>query len=94
MRIDLLLKYLCLVKTRSMGKKGCEKGRIKINGLAVKPAGECRAGDVLEIRYPHRILVAELLEEPGGQVSRKESAKYLRIIREINLDREEGGWDA
>ena len=55
MRIDVLLKALCLTKTRSQAHKGCEAGCISINGKQAKPSTGVRAGDVVEIRYPRRL---------------------------------------
>jgi ribosomal 50S subunit-recycling heat shock protein len=82
MRIDLLLKTLCLVRTRSQGRAGCAAGAVRINGAVVKPSREARAGDIIDIRYPGREIVIELLELPGGQVSKKEAASFYRVIRE------------
>jgi ribosome-associated heat shock protein Hsp15 len=87
MRLDLLLKSLCLVKTRSQGKKGCEAGRIRVNGLNAKPSREMTTGDLVEIRYPGRELLVELLELPEGQVSRKDSERYYRVVRETRVPR-------
>ncbi len=94
MRIDMLLKTLCLVKTRNIGRSGCESGSIKINGRAVKPSRIVSNGDVLEIRYPDRILVIEITGIPPGQVSKREKTEYFRVIRESALDGESGGWNA
>jgi ribosome-associated heat shock protein Hsp15 len=82
MRIDLLLKSLCLVKTRSQARKGCDAGNIRLNGKTAKPSREARAGDVIEIRYPRRLLVVELLDVPTGQVPRKSRDRFMRVIRE------------
>lgn len=82
MRLDLLLKSFCLVKTRSQGKKGCEAGRIRVNGLAAKPSREMVPGDLVEIIYPERELLVEVVEVPDGQVSRKERERYYRVVRE------------
>jgi ribosome-associated heat shock protein Hsp15 len=90
MRIDSLLKALCLVKTRSLARKGCERGGVRLNGAAVKPSREARAGDIIEVRYPGRSLVIELLELPGGQASRKEAPGYYRVIRDTGTRRSAG----
>jgi ribosome-associated heat shock protein Hsp15 len=87
MRLDLLLKSFCLVKTRSQGKKGCEAGRIRVNGLAAKASREVAAGDLVEISYPDRELLVEVIELPGGQVSRKERERYYRVVRETRRPR-------
>ncbi|HER44028.1 MAG TPA: RNA-binding protein [Candidatus Eisenbacteria bacterium] len=82
MRIDSLLKALCLVKTRSLARKGCETGNVRINGAAVKPSREAAAGDIIEVRKPGHSLVVELLEMPGVQVSKKDAPRYYRVVRE------------
>lgn len=90
MRIDLLLKALCLVKTRSQARKGCEAGCVTLNGKRAKPAAETRAGDLIEIRYPRRILAVEILEMPPARTARRESGSYYRVLREHAI---EGGGD-
>jgi ribosomal 50S subunit-recycling heat shock protein len=82
MRLDVLLKSLCLVKTRSQGKRGCEAGRIKLNGRTAKPSREVKQGDLVEIHYPGRVLVVEVTEVPAGQVARKETDRFYRVVRE------------
>jgi ribosomal 50S subunit-recycling heat shock protein len=93
-RVDLLLKALCLVKSRSRAQKGCEAGFISINGRKAKPSAEARPGDVIEIRYPRGLKAIEILEAPAGQVGRKDCERYYRVIRESSI---EGGsseeWD-
>jgi ribosomal 50S subunit-recycling heat shock protein len=81
-RIDLLLKYLCLAKSRNQARMGCESGNIRLDGKAIKPSQQIRKGDILEIRYPGRSLVLEILDIPVRQVSRKRKDKYIRTIRE------------
>jgi ribosomal 50S subunit-recycling heat shock protein len=94
MRIDLLLKSLCLTKTRSQAHKGCEAGCISLNGKKAKPSVEVRAGDIIEIRYPRSVMAVEIAEVPTGQVARKDCGGYYRIVREASIDAESGEvWD-
>jgi ribosomal 50S subunit-recycling heat shock protein len=93
-RVDLLLKALCLTKTRSQAHRGCEAGCISINGRRAKPSADVRAGDVVEIRYPARVMAVEVVEIPAAQVARKECERFYRIIRESRLQPDRGeGWD-
>jgi ribosomal 50S subunit-recycling heat shock protein len=93
-RVDLLLKSLCLAKTRSQAHKGCDSGSISINGRKAKPSTEVRAGDVVEIRHPRVVTAVEILEVPAGQVSRKDRDRYIRVIRETRIDTGVGEeWD-
>ncbi|HEY5133938.1 MAG TPA: S4 domain-containing protein [Candidatus Krumholzibacteriaceae bacterium] len=94
MRIDLLLKALCLTKTRSQAHKGCEAGCISINGRKAKPSAEVRAGDVVEIRYPRRVMAVEIVDVPAAQVSRKDCGRFYRLLRESPMEIDTGeGWD-
>lgn len=94
MRVDLLLKSLCLVKTRNQGRKGCEAGCIAVNGRAAKASTEIRAGDIIEIRYPGKIMAVEILAVPDGQVARKECGRFYRVVRETALGGSDGEvWD-
>ena len=94
MRIDKLLKSLCLVKTRSLAGKGCDTGSVKVNGASVKPSKEVAGGDIIEIRFPDRVLVVEITAVPSGQVAKKDRLEYMRVVRETPLHGDGGGWNA
>lgn len=91
MRVDALLKTLCLAKTRSQAHRGCEAGCISINGKKAKPSAEVRVGDVVEIRYPRKVTAVEILAVPAGQISRRECAEFYRVIRESAIETDGGG---
>lgn len=48
-RMDSWLWAARFFKTRTLAKKACELGRIRLNGQAAKPAREVRAGDMLHV---------------------------------------------
>ena len=50
LRIDKWLWAARLYKTRSLAADETDRGRVLVNGAAVKPAREVRAGDTLELR--------------------------------------------
>lgn len=83
MRIDSLLKMLCLVKTRSLARKGCDTGNVRINGAVVKPSREVAEGDIVEVRKPGHAIVIEMLEIPAGQISKKDAPRFYRVVREM-----------
>lgn len=49
-RIDKFLWAIRVFKTRSDSADACVGGKVKLNGLAVKPAKEVRCGDTISVR--------------------------------------------
>ena len=90
MRLDLLLKHLCLAKTRSEAIKGINNGKVMVGGKSVKPSKKIVNGDILQIRYPEKEIAIEIIEVPEEQVPRNKREQFYRIIRERALYRDEG----
>ena len=80
MRIDLALKYLCILKSRSSVKHLCSDNAILVNDLPVKPSVSVRNGDKITIRFPRRTLSIRLLEVPEKQLSKTHAPKYFERI--------------
>ena len=49
MRVDAWLDVACLFKTRSEAKRGCESGKVEVNGDHAKPHRVLREGDRVRI---------------------------------------------
>jgi ribosomal 50S subunit-recycling heat shock protein len=81
-RVDLALKRLLLVKSRTEGKEACDVGAVSINGKPAKASAEVRVGDRLRVDYARRTLEIELLGEIGKNVSRADAAALYRVIRD------------
>lgn len=82
MRVDLALKRLLLVKSRTEGKEACDVGAVFINGKPVKASAEVKAGDRLRVDYAHRTLEVELLGDIGKNVSRAQAKTLYRVVRD------------
>ncbi len=50
LRIDKWLWAARFYKTRSLASEEIDKGRVHVNGVAVKPAREVKVGDTLQLR--------------------------------------------
>jgi ribosomal 50S subunit-recycling heat shock protein len=81
-RVDLALKRLLLVKSRSEAKEACDVGAVCVNGKPVKASAEVRVGDVLRIDYAHRTLEVEVLGDIGKNVSRSQARELVRVVRD------------
>ena len=82
MRVDLALKRLLLVRSRSEGKEACDVGSVFINGKPAKASAEVHVGDRLRVDYAHRTLEVELLGDIGKNVSRAEAKTLYRVLRD------------
>lgn len=78
-RIDVWLKLVCLFKHRADATEACKGGKVKINGLRVKPAAAVNENDVIELYdggdHYRRVVVRAL---PLGNVS-KEDARTMYV---------------
>ena len=65
MRLDKWLWAARFFKTRSMASAAVGGGKVRLNGLAVKPARDVRPGDELQIRAGEQVwtVVVEGLNE-------------------------------
>jgi len=79
-RVDLALKRLLLVKSRTEGKEACDVGAVAVNGKRVKASAEVESGDRIRIDYAHRSLEIELLSDIGKNVSRAEAKTLYRVL--------------
>jgi ribosomal 50S subunit-recycling heat shock protein len=82
MRVDLALKRLLLVKSRSEAKEACDVGSVFINGKPAKASAEVGVGDRLRVDYAHRTLEVELLADVGKNVSREQAKTLYRVLRD------------
>jgi ribosomal 50S subunit-recycling heat shock protein len=81
-RVDLALKRLLLVKSRTEGKEACDVGAVAVNGKRVKASAEVGVGDHIRLDYAHRTLEIELLADIGKNVSRADAKTLYRIVRD------------
>lgn len=79
-RIDKYLWSIRIFKTRSLATAGCDAGRVKINGVAVKPARSVAINDVYEIRTEGRKWVIQVTALLANRVQFTEAIKYYNDI--------------
>jgi ribosomal 50S subunit-recycling heat shock protein len=82
-RVDLALKRLLLVKSRTEGKEACDVGAVAVNGKRVKASAEVGVGDRIALDYAHRSLEIELLGDIGKNVSRADAKSLYRIVSDV-----------
>lgn len=89
MRLDEFIKVARLLKSRSLAKRACDLGFVKLDGKVVKASKEVAVGQRIILDLPIRYLEAEVLSLPGGRnVSRKAGRELVRLVvqKEHDLD--------
>lgn len=80
--MDLALKRLLLVKSRSEAKEACDVGAVFVNGRPVKASAEVKMGDLIRIDFAQRTLEVEVLGDIGRNVSRQQARELVRVVRD------------
>jgi len=81
-RIDLALKRLLLVKSRTEAKEACDVGAVHLNGNPAKASQEVHVGDRIRVDYAQRTLEVELVGDIGKNVSRADARTLYRVLRD------------
>ncbi|MBC7380530.1 MAG: RNA-binding S4 domain-containing protein [Burkholderiaceae bacterium] len=69
LRIDKWLWAARFYKTRTLASDEIDRGRVRVNGVPVKPARELKAGDLVEVRIGavvRGVVVKAISDKRGG----------------------------
>ena len=88
-RIDKFMWATRIFKTRTIATEACKKGRVMLDGVAVKPSRMIKVGDVIQVRKPpvtYSSRVLALSENRMGKISSRVFGEYysagtIRIAR-------------
>ena len=80
MRIDKFLKVSRILKRRTLAEEACDKGKVSVNGKAVKPGHRVKVGDEVEITFAGGSLRFRILDIKET-VKKDEAASLYEIIR-------------
>lgn len=86
MRVDLFLKLSRLVKRRTAAKEMVELGAVKLNGRIVRPSAEVRVSDRIEVAYPRRLVVLDVLTDDERLIKRGETPFRILEDRRVEED--------
>lgn len=75
MRIDKYLKVSRLIKRRSVANEAADAGRVTVNGKAVKPSYNVKAGDIIEIGFGSKTVRVRVLKL--SESTKKEDAAEM-----------------
>jgi len=82
LRLDLFLSRVGIVKRRTEAARWLKDGRVLVDGLPAKAAGEARAGQRLRVEEKRRVREWEVLAVPAGNVPKSAYGDYARLLSE------------
>ena len=88
MRLDVYLSSVCVLKSRSLAKEACTRGKVSLNGATAKASHGVSSGDRIRLDLGTRILEVLVLDVPVGPVSRKQAPDFCRVFED---ERPRGG---
>jgi ribosome-associated heat shock protein Hsp15 len=86
MRVDLLLSKLCLVKSRSIVKKACDLGLVKVNDNVAKASAIISCGDKIEYQLYGYNTEIKMISIPKGNVAKTRAPEYYELIRREKIE--------
>ncbi|MBN1462751.1 MAG: RNA-binding S4 domain-containing protein [Paludibacteraceae bacterium] len=76
-RIDKWLWAVRIFKTRNLAAEACKKGRILLNGIALKPSKNIKIGDTLQVRTNPVIYSFKVLNLTENRIGAKLVPEYM-----------------
>lgn len=79
-RIDKWLWAMRVFKTRTIATDACKKGRVSMNGAAVKPSRTIKVGDIIDVRKPPITYTFRVLALTENRLGAKLVPDYLENL--------------
>ena len=79
-RVDKYLWAMRIYKTRSIATDACQCGRVKMNGVEVKPSRMFHVGDIFTVRKGPITYTYRILQLWGNRLGAKVVPSYLEDI--------------
>lgn len=79
-RIDKWLWAVRLFKTRSLATEECKKGRVTIDGSAVKPSRVPKIGELIKVRKPPVTYSYRVVAITGKRVGAKLAPEFVEDV--------------
>ena len=79
-RIDKWLRAVRLYKTRSLATEACKKGRVQIQGTAVKPSRVVKTGDIIQIKHPPVVYSFKVLAPAQNRMNARLVPEFMENV--------------
>jgi ribosome-associated heat shock protein Hsp15 len=82
MRLDVYLNKVCILRSRTLAKEACERGKVTVNGASAKGSQTVRVGDRIALDLVIRRQEFEVVAVPTGNVPRKRAPEFYTVLRD------------
>ena len=79
-RVDKWLWSMRVFKTRTIATDACKKGRVTMNGSAVKPSRTIKPGEIIDVKKPPITYTFKVIGIPTGRLGAKLVPEYLENL--------------
>lgn len=79
-RIDKWLWAVRIFKTRTIAAEACNKGRIQIDNISVKPSRMIRIGDVVQVKKPPITFSFEVIDLSEKRMGAKLVPQFMKNV--------------
>lgn len=79
-RIDKYLWAVRVFKTRTMATEACDKGRVSIGDINVKPSRSVKLGDLITVRKPPVVHTYKVLALLNNRLSAEKVKDYVQEL--------------
>ncbi len=86
MRLDQFLKWSRVIPRRSMAKAACDANRVRVNGLAARPARTVKPGDVVLLDLPRQVMRFRVAAVPDRAPGKAEAGALTEILENRRKD--------
>ncbi|MDR2511536.1 MAG: RNA-binding S4 domain-containing protein [Bacteroidales bacterium] len=84
-RIDKYLWTIRLFKTRTQAQDACKGGRVKIAGVAVKPAHDVRQNEIIDLSMGSFIKTIKVLDTSNNRVGTPKVSFLMEDLTPIEM---------
>jgi len=102
-RVDKWLWAVRLFKTRTQASDACKGGKVKMDGVNLKPSREVKTGDVLDVHHNHikrtvkvkvaakNRVAAKLVPDLMEDLTPAEEFEKLEMMNKLNQEKRDRG---
>jgi len=83
MRVDVWLNKVCVLKSRTLAREACDRGKVQLNGAEARGSRSVKPGDRVRLDLGVRVLELEVLAVPEGNIPKRRAPEFYRVLQDV-----------